>query len=74
MGLPGGRGNEVTACLKLPTSTTPPPSKEVFFLSEMIWSPIAPVQILAIRICRMFSYFSTELEDLYLSPEIEARI
>ncbi len=62
-------------CIQLATtSKNPPPEQEVHFLSEMIWSPAPPVQILAIRICRTHQYFPSQLEDVYLSPELEERL
>ena len=52
----------------------PRPEQDVYFLSEMIWSSIPPVQIMAIRICRTNNYFLSQLEDVYLSPELEERL
>ncbi|MEC7984369.1 MAG: hypothetical protein VX278_04345, partial [Myxococcota bacterium] len=51
-----------------------PKTEELHFLSEMIWSPIPPVQVLAIRICKKLNLFPSMLEDLYLSPEIAERL
>jgi len=54
-------------------------SKDYQFLRESIWSDIAPVQILAIRLLRRLAesgldWAQSSLDDLYVDPEIEDRI
>ena len=54
-------------------------SDDYQFLRESIWSEIAPVQILAIRLMQRLAeagedWAQTSLDDLYLDPDIEAQI
>jgi protein PhnA len=49
------------------------------FLQSVVWSDIPPVQITAVRMCRRLSeegvnWATDILAELYLSPEIEARL
>ena len=54
-------------------------SADYQFLRESIWSEVAPVQILAVRLMKRLANAGTNwaqgsLDDLYLDPEIEAQI